>query len=89
MIMRKIIEEWKPLPDKNIYILTLDKTVIIKNAKDDFHNYRIDGKVYKPVPMSPSLSGTKCITVKGEGGFVGKTVEFVKDTDEINERIAV
>jgi len=88
MMVRKIIEEWKPFADKNLYILTVDE--IIPLVTGEIYNfYRIDGKVYKPVPMSPSLSGTKCISVKGEGGFVGKTVEFVKDTDEINERIAV
>ena len=64
MMVRKIIGEWKPLPDKNIYVLTLDKSVIIKNAEDDFRNYRINGKLYKSVPMSPSLSGTKCISIK-------------------------
>ena len=88
MMVRKIIEEWKPFVDKNLYILTVDKIIPLVTG-EIYNNYRIDGKLYKPVPMSPSLSGTKCITIRGEGGFVGKEIEFLNVVNEINERIAV
>ena len=88
MMVRKIIEEWKPVANKNIYVLTVDKIIPLITG-EIYNNYRIDGKLYRPVSMSPSLTGTKCIAVKGEGGFVGKEVEFVNVTDETNERIAV
>jgi len=40
-----------------------------------YRNFLIDGKIYKPIPMSHA--GNKCIAVQGEGDFVGKEVELV------------
>lgn len=37
--------------------------------------YRIDGKVYTPIPMSQTNG--KCIALRAQGDFIGKEVEFV------------
>lgn len=77
--MCKVIEEWQPVKDKKLFILYLDEVTPDK----PFWNYRIGGKIFKPVPMTFYRSGAdvkiqeSCIAVEAEGGFVGKEVEFV------------
>ena len=72
--MSKVTEQWSPLNDGR-WVLYLD--VPLPKYKP-YRSYRIDGKIYKPIPMSHT--GGKCIAIKGEGNFVGKEVEFVMDT---------
>ena len=89
MNIRKIVEERRVLPNRNIYLLTLDEPVIVRSAEEDYRNFRIDGKLYKPVPMSGQFLKIKFISVEGEGNFVGKEVEFTKDEISFSENIAV
>ena len=70
----KVIEQWI---FNGIYVLMLDNKKVVSSSKDDYRSYRIDGVVYKPVPMShPS---DNFIAIKGTGNFVGKEVEFIKE----------
>lgn len=68
--MCKVIKEWQPLKNE-LYILYLDEKTPLK----PYWNYRIEGKTYKPIPMTNT--GGMCIALEGEGNFVGKEVEFV------------
>jgi len=68
--MRKVISEWRPLKDE-LCILYLDG----KAPSKPYHNYRIEGNIYKPVPMS-NTDGT-CIAIKCTGSFLDKEVEFI------------
>lgn len=69
-----IVEQWRPNNDE-LCILYLNEAKTVTSPTDDYRNYRIDGKIYKPIPMSHT--GGKCIAVRGEGNFVGKEVEFI------------
>lgn len=69
--MCKVVDEWRPLKNE-LHVLYLDEKTPLK----PYWNYRIDGKIYKPIPMS-NTNGT-CIALEGEGDFIGKEVEFVK-----------
>ena len=78
--MCRVIEEWQPVKDKEIFILYLDEETPDKS----YWNYRIGGKIYKPVPMTFSRSGNnvsvreRAVAIESNsGGFVGKEVEFV------------
>ena len=42
---------------------------------EPYRFYRIDGKVYTPIPMSQTNG--KCIALRAQGDFIGKEVEFV------------
>ena len=68
----KIVDQWNLRED--LYILYLDKPKT-PTLDEDYRNFLIDGKIYKPIPMSHT--GGKCIGVQGAGNFVGKEVEFV------------
>lgn len=70
--MSKITEQWALRSD--IVILYLDEE---PPRYVPYRNYRIDGVIYKPIPMSHT--GGKCIAIKGAGNFVGKKVEFIKE----------
>lgn len=72
---RKVIDEWKPLVNKDFYILTLDEIIALSEA--NYTSYQIDGVIYKPISISNSIKGIKCIALEGKGGFVGKEVEFI------------
>lgn len=63
-------EQWGVQDD--LIVLYLDE--VIPRYKH-YHSYRIDGIIYKPVPMSHGNG--KCIAIRGEGNFVGKEVEFI------------
>lgn len=69
--MCKVIEEWN-LGQTGIYVLLLNEETPFK----PFWKYRIGGKIYDPVPVTGS---NKAISVKGEGDFVGKEVEFLNE----------
>ncbi len=69
--MSKIIKEWSPQKNDK-YVLYLDKELPHNKL---YHNYRIGGVIYKPIPMSHTNG--KCIAVQGAGNFVGKEVELV------------
>lgn len=69
--MCKVIGEWKPIKEKNLYVLTLDSP----KPHKPYWKYRIDGENYEPVMIYDM--GEKVIGVKGTGNFVGKEVEFV------------
>ena len=71
-----VIEQWRPRQD-DLCVLYLDRAKTVTSARDDYRYYRIAGTIYKPVPMSHA-NGT-CIAIKGEGNFVGKEVEFIKE----------
>ena len=71
--MSRIVSEWAPLKDGQ-YILLLDSEV--PNIK--FTKYRIAGKEYEPLQIHiPGEYLLKSIALKGEGGFVGKEVDFI------------
>ena len=76
--MCKVIKQWRPVKNE-LCILYLDEETPSKS----YWNYRIDDKIYKPIPMSfyRNNSSAKmcenCIAIEGEGIFVGKEVEFV------------
>ena len=76
--MCKVIDVWRPLQNK-ICILYLDEKTPLK----PYLNYRIEGNIYKPVPMSFHRNSSNiqvqenCIAIEAEGNFVGKEVEFV------------
>ena len=72
----KITEQWRPNEDE-LCVLWLDNAKLITSAEDDYRFYRIDGVIYKPVPMSHANG--KCIAIKSTGDFVGKEVEFIKE----------
>ncbi len=71
--MSRILKEWSPQKNDK-YILYLDKEL---PHNKPYRNYRIGGVIYKPIPMSHTNG--KCIAVQGEGNFVGKEVELVKE----------
>ena len=55
-----------------LYVLTLNEDLPFIS----YTHYKIDGIKYKPVSVSGSR---RWIALKGNGHFVGKTVEFIKD----------
>ena len=65
--MHKVIDE---LPLNGKTILTLNDV----RPLTEYNSYRIGGKVYAPISVSGSQ---KWIAVEGNGGFIGKEVEFV------------
>ena len=74
----KVTEQWRP-NNNELCVLYLDNAKLITSASDDYRFYRIGGIVYKPVPMSHLKDKVKVIAIKGEGDFVGKEVEFIKE----------
>lgn len=70
-----IVEQWRPNNDE-LCVLYLNEAKAVTSPINDYRNYRIDGTIYKPIPMSHSEG--KCIAIRGNGDFVGKTVEFIK-----------
>ena len=72
----KVTGQWRPNGNK-LCVLYLDNAKLLTSASDDYRFYRIDGMIYKPIPMSHANG--KCIAINGEGNFVGKEVEFVKE----------
>lgn len=70
----KVIEQWS---FNEVKVLLLDRAKTVTSARDDYRYCRIGGLVYKPVPMSHGNG--LCIAIKGEGNFIGKEVEFIKE----------
>lgn len=70
----KVIDQWRPR-QTSLCVLYLDNPKVVTTSDEDYHNFRIDGTIYKPVPMSHGNG--KCIAIEGEGNFIGKEVEFI------------
>ena len=69
----KIVEQWN---FNGISVLRLDKAKVVKTASDDYRLCRINRIIYEPCLMSHPDG--RFISIKGEGDFVGKEVEFIK-----------
>lgn len=67
--MLKIVDEFQI---GKYMVLKLDGN--IQDTKD-YRKYRIDGKIYNPVPVYDM--GNNVIAVESENSFFGKTVDFV------------
>lgn len=67
--MFKVISQW--VARDELLVLYLDEEI---PRYKPYSFYRIDGKIYKPVPMSHT--GGKCIAINGNGNFIGKKVEL-------------
>ena len=91
MIKNEVKTKYKVLHDfqvKHLHVLQLDSNYEYGNY--DNAKVIIEDKSYKY--MLNSIESWIVLYNAGnfsEDYFKGKTVEFVKDTDEINERIAV
>ena len=72
----KVTEQWRPR-QSDLCILYLDNPKIVTTPDDDYRNFLIEGVIYKPIPMSHGNG--KVIAINGEGNFVGKEVEFIKE----------
>ena len=66
----KVVSQWAV--QENLLVLCLDEEI---SRYKSYRNYRIDGIIYKPIPMSHTFG--KCIAVQGGGSFDGKEVELV------------
>lgn len=70
--MYKVESQWELR--EGILLLYLDKEI---PRYEPYRFYRIEGKIFDPVPMSHT--GGKCIAIKADGDFVGKRVEFLAE----------
>ena len=68
--MCSVIGQWAVRQE--LLVLYLDKEI---PRYESYRNYRIDGVIYKPIPMSHT--NRKCIAIQAEGNFVGKEVELM------------
>ncbi len=68
--MCQVTGQWSVRED--LLVLYLDEEI---PRYEPYRFYRIDGKVYTPIPMSQTNG--KCIALRAQGDFIGKEVEFV------------
>ena len=65
--MIKIVDSWNVYDD--YVLLTVEKM-----PKHSYWKYKIDGKIYEPVPV---YDAPNCIAIRAKGDFTGKYVEFI------------